>query len=401
MDSYMGSSYTGSSAGSTAGSSKWSGTPSNYDCKPKTLSDYELKPSTFPNRKRKPTVPPPREEDPKSPREENPKSPREENPNKTKLRWSSAGRDLYDSGKLLWTKLLLKDFQDQIAANPKHFFYHHPDGNVIKEENPAFGEDLKEGLNRRTQVVFLGFRYLLYPVESDSRRFDFATFSTRRIDIRKPQYAHFQPKYQVLDLDRKFKEAEEHWAQCEARYLIENVLSKYELPPTINKVICFGLGNDITRDFETQSQHPAALTIREYLEEKLGNNIRLLAHDPEYTSDTVEVLKRHGFEVDMVGIQGFIDVDENSLVLSIKRCARVKQVLADIARPAVFITVPFHEQDLHWAEIDWIKLQSDPTGPGPLEDLGIVSRRRWDPDTPRTKAMFDEYYDAGPWTDGE
>ncbi|RWA11615.1 hypothetical protein EKO27_g3520 [Xylaria grammica] len=252
---------------------------------------------------------------------------------------SSTGFDLYNSGKLIWTKEILSDFVAQIQSSTEVFFYRRMDGGFLLSLNKAFGEE--PGSCAGTLESYEGWRTI-----------------------------------QVL-------------------------LSNYELPPTIDKIVCFGLGNDIVSNFEASSQHPAALNIRRLLKAKLGHDIRLLTQDPAYTSDTITVLEEHGFEVvGAEGIQGFLEVDQNTFVLSIYTSTCVKQIIADIARPAVFITAPFHESDLDWADEDW-KVEEGRIGHPEERNVAALIRDRWDPDTPRTKAMFEEYYAAGPWAQAE
>ncbi|KAI0414370.1 hypothetical protein F5X98DRAFT_390003 [Xylaria grammica] len=320
-------------------------------------------------------------------------APQEEDRKKYKYR-SSTGFDLYNRGKPIWTKEILSDFVAQIHSNTQVFFSRRMDGGFLLSLNKAFGE---EPGSWHTEVFFLGFRYLLYPLKHYDD-LEFAPFAIRQKDTQHPSR---QPVHQVPWLREKFDKALERWRSYEGWRTIQVLLSNYELPPTIDKIVCFGLGNDIVSNFEASSQHPAALSIRRFLKAKLGHDIRLLTQDPAYTSDTITVLEEHGFEVvGAEGIQGFVEVDENTFVLSIYTSTCVKQILADIARPAVFITAPFHENDLDWADEDW-KVEEGRIGHPEERNVAALIRDRWDPDTPRTKAMFEEYYDAGPWAQAE
>ncbi|OTA53269.1 hypothetical protein K449DRAFT_440108 [Hypoxylon sp. EC38] len=123
----------------------------------------------------------------------------------------------------------------------------------------------------------------------------------------------------------------------------------------VTKVICFGLGNT-SRNFpewwgihnrlngdplETSViKHSIALTIVDILRAgaKPGEVIRLLAQDPDYTDETKEILMGLGFEiVGQFGAGGFAEVDDESVVICGFDAAPVKQIIADIARPALFI----------------------------------------------------------------
>ncbi|KAI0843564.1 hypothetical protein F5Y06DRAFT_291479 [Hypoxylon sp. FL0890] len=128
----------------------------------------------------------------------------------------------------------------------------------------------------------------------------------------------------------------------------------------VTKIVCFGLG-DITRkapewwkarhsprshEFEARIiesrmiQHLIALTIADVLHARGESRdaVRLLAQDPDYTDETKEILRAAGFEiVGQFGAGGFAEVDDESVVFSAFVAAPVKQIIADIARPALII----------------------------------------------------------------
>lgn len=128
----------------------------------------------------------------------------------------------------------------------------------------------------------------------------------------------------------------------------------------ITKVLCFGLGDiarcspevyippgqQVTRESEgaeihqAMIQHAAALTMAEVVRAQSGNAVRLLSQDPQYSDDSKDFLKDFGFEnVGDHGASGFKHVDEYCLVFAAWPSAPVKQIVADIGRPAVFITL--------------------------------------------------------------
>ncbi|KAI1429193.1 hypothetical protein F5Y12DRAFT_798523 [Xylaria sp. FL1777] len=303
-----------------------------------------------------------------------------------KVYGSIIGRNLYNSGRPLWTREQFRDFGAQLDANPEWLVHTRLNGKKVHFKNQAFGEDARHW---RTKVIFFGWRYLLHPTTHPGLNFQFCTLGIEQVDTRIKRFGYLLPQHDPNELHRLFHLEKTHWARCEARQNIEKLLSNYELPPTINKLVCFGLGNDLIGKYDFGPQHPAALTLREYLVNRLGHPVRLLTQDPEYTSDTTTVLTREGFEVvGMNGMDGFLEVDENSVVLSIFVDTHVKEILADFTRPAVIIDIPFEPQDLDWDKIDWPNIKENPASTYDVTN----------PDTPRTEAMFKEYHDAGRWT---
>lgn len=128
----------------------------------------------------------------------------------------------------------------------------------------------------------------------------------------------------------------------------------------ISKIICFGLGDmyrqppewfkrqtgSSEQELEADSlrpsavQHSIALTMADIYSEK--NTIQLLAQDPGYTEEAQQLLKAKGFSiVGRFGAGGFAEIDDDSVVFSAYIAAPLKQIIADVARPALIITTEF------------------------------------------------------------
>jgi hypothetical protein len=128
----------------------------------------------------------------------------------------------------------------------------------------------------------------------------------------------------------------------------------------VKKVLCFGLGDfcrsapewlrkqhdsgdgtsDVKNVMGCMIQHSMALTIAQIC---CGNGtISLHAQDPEYTSAAEEILTKKNFKiVGHHGAGGFAEIDEESIVISAFAAAPVKQIIADLARPALIISTGF------------------------------------------------------------
>ncbi|SPO07514.1 uncharacterized protein DNG_10208 [Cephalotrichum gorgonifer] len=150
-------------------------------------------------------------------------------------------------------------------------------------------------------------------------------------------------------------------ATCESfRLQLRKLLASHR----VTKIVCFGLG-DIARkgppvtvlsggqgrqpqepDLDTKDlypcimQHAAALTMAEETARLQGEPARVLSQDPQYTDDSKRFLRTEGFEiVGNFGAGGFAEVDDETIVFSVWTGAPVKQIIADIARPAAVITI--------------------------------------------------------------
>lgn len=95
-------------------------------------------------------------------------------------------------------------------------------------------------------------------------------------------------------------------------------------------------------------QHSIALTIADACRNNGRKAIQLLAQDPDYSVEAMEFLEKNGFKiVGQFGAGGFADIDEDSVVFSPFVNAPVKQIIADIARPALIISTGFETFNDH------------------------------------------------------
>ncbi|OHW92897.1 hypothetical protein CSPAE12_08521 [Colletotrichum incanum] len=89
-------------------------------------------------------------------------------------------------------------------------------------------------------------------------------------------------------------------------------------------------------EIRSHVQHAVALTMARILGEHIGREVRCYSQDPAYTQATIEFLKSRNIMV-LHDPQGFIDVDESTLVFSVAPSVPVKQIVTELARPAIII----------------------------------------------------------------
>ncbi|KAK2604141.1 hypothetical protein N8I77_007096 [Diaporthe amygdali] len=112
-------------------------------------------------------------------------------------------------------------------------------------------------------------------------------------------------------------------------------------PDKITKIIAFSLGSisggeDLDRSI---TQHVLVLTIKDVLKKMIADadvEIRCYVQDPEYSDVDRTALAGAGIEV-LDDPQGFLEVDDSSVVLSFDSAVPVRQIVADLARPAIMI----------------------------------------------------------------
>lgn len=116
----------------------------------------------------------------------------------------------------------------------------------------------------------------------------------------------------------------------------------------INKVVGVALGtmSKYAEDWRlrTALQHALLLTLREWLGQRTQEDLRCYVQDPDYTPVDQLVLGAHGVEV-IEDPRAWLEMDEASILFSSCPNVPVKEIVADIARPAVVIWERVGHQD--------------------------------------------------------
>jgi hypothetical protein len=125
--------------------------------------------------------------------------------------------------------------------------------------------------------------------------------------------------------------------------LIKSTLTSSGVSPSIEKVVALGWSTiPLPKDDDVMSsmvQHTLALAIRDLLANLYPENARSIhcyAQDPFYTPVDEQVLSEAGFTL-VDDPRAFLDVDEASVVITMNPDIPVRQIVADIARPAMMI----------------------------------------------------------------
>lgn len=124
-----------------------------------------------------------------------------------------------------------------------------------------------------------------------------------------------------------------------------------KVPSTINKVVAFACG---TMAFPTTTlgwkhrlyQNCLAVAIRDLLVDRQGKKgtVACYAQDPGYRAVDKSVLAEAGVTV-LADPRGFLEFDEASVVISAWPDVPIRQVVADLARPAVMVWNRIKAQD--------------------------------------------------------
>ncbi|KAI1801475.1 hypothetical protein F4811DRAFT_555765 [Daldinia bambusicola] len=252
----------------------------------------------------------------------------------------------------IFTKQVFLDLEAELERAGTHIEYTSRGGFKFKKVNPLPGQNLVDAspnsLVVRNFIEFRGERSLNFAISKGRDRwFTPVIVSTRPI--------HGPNITSSTTMTHMINEIQDWESNAICRSLSDTL--KAILPTNINKIIAFGLGsignlylNSPLRIFDIQSyrEHAYVLTVARALNERRGANegeVAVYLQDPSYTTVCKEVLiQTFGFNIiDGYGARGFAMVDENTLVLGHHPSFPLREVLADMTRPAA-MCVPFTDQ---------------------------------------------------------
>lgn len=157
---------------------------------------------------------------------------------------------------------------------------------------------------------------------------------------------HIMSKEETRDFFQAHSQAWEVSEPC--KQLRSTLRSILEAAVDIHKIVGFALGSIASKDqsvFSTRLsprsafQHALVLTLRDILSQKREKSCREIScyvQDPIYTDIDKLVLESSGINV-LDDPEGFIEVDDETLVVSCGPNVPVKQIVLDLANPAVMI----------------------------------------------------------------
>ncbi|KGO77606.1 hypothetical protein PITC_074130 [Penicillium italicum] len=313
---------------------------------------------------------------------------------------------LYASGVPFFTKDLIQDIWDQIKREPAR-----GDKILTKDITGAVVEcEVETGkvhqwlLDDDTKLEYVCKELVLnYQCRASLRR---------ELDWKDYTFQHWEPCSVIImhrthewdgeteqiiprrgPVDREvvtktFQDKIQEWKESPAYEKLKTILSSSAKNHEIDKVIGFALGTmsfqrfnedgslDTRGGWRSASQHALLLTMTEWLRERdHKEKVLCYSQDPAYSEVDRKILDEASIQV-IEDPRGWLEVDEHSIVLSIAPNVPVKEIITDIARPAVII----------WCRVGF--------------DDGLVQGLT-DPDSSRVRAMMEGYelHDFGPDAD--
>ena len=133
-----------------------------------------------------------------------------------------------------------------------------------------------------------------------------------------------------------FLNAQRQWEESEPCKRLISALQNIPTSVKVERIVALSCGS-VARD-RSSVQHALALTISKALTAKQSEteSVPCYAQDPCYSSVDESLLAEFGIDV-LDDPDGFLAVDDSSIVLSIASDAPVKQIIVDLAKPAAII----------------------------------------------------------------
>jgi hypothetical protein len=159
------------------------------------------------------------------------------------------------------------------------------------------------------------------------------------------------PDLPLEEAEKLFKTSLEEWESSEQCKQFRSLIASANWHEGITKIVAFACGrfSSVTPDSRysranarSGAQHALIFTLRDILSNMwVGDRktIKCYAQDPAYTATDKSLLEQAGVTI-LNDPEAFLEVDESTVVLSVSPSVCVRQVVADIARPAIMIWDP-------------------------------------------------------------
>ncbi|KAE8141823.1 hypothetical protein BDV38DRAFT_268116 [Aspergillus pseudotamarii] len=134
------------------------------------------------------------------------------------------------------------------------------------------------------------------------------------------------------------------WEASQSYAQLQKMVESRESFPPITKIVALALGSMQPRsmgnwDHRSEFQHALALTLRDLVGKRQGGtsgNVQCYAQDPAYTDTDKSILKKYDINI-LEDPDAFVEIDDSTIVVTFAPDVPVRQIVADIARPAMMI----------------------------------------------------------------
>ena len=143
----------------------------------------------------------------------------------------------------------------------------------------------------------------------------------------------------VSEVRRRFNVSKGGWEASEQCAQLRDVINSLTIPSKLSKIVGFALSYMyISPGVSRQSmvQHSLLLSLREWLSRGDPEKLPCYVQDPMYSDHDKSILQSEGVAV-VDDPMGFLEMDDENVVVSIYPNVFVKEIVADICRPVLII----------------------------------------------------------------
>ncbi|KAI0485739.1 hypothetical protein F4859DRAFT_511933 [Xylaria cf. heliscus] len=269
---------------------------------------------------------------------------------------------------------LLNEIEASIANDEEYIELKNANCQVFRVKNPYRGlgsGDLAPGEKERRAIVMFQGERDLKRLEAQGKADQFFPAYNGSTLFHGPNKSEEETRATFERVTRQFEVSQEAAA-------ITSLIHTHLKGCAVNKVIAFGLGcigHVRPGPPQTFYEHAAAKVVwRAVKAVSSAPEVSLLVQEPLYTNVCVKVLRDSGFNIIKgFGAMGFAIVDDSTVVLAHHPSFPLREIIADIARPAL------------------ISMRAQEPADGPTQQPQGLLDFRADVDSVRSRKMLEEY----------
>ncbi|GKZ68442.1 hypothetical protein AnigIFM50267_003150 [Aspergillus niger] len=246
---------------------------------------------------------------------------------------------LYNYGKPLFPRRLLKDLHEQISKGYERVSI--PDWD---DQPHTYSLKVPENCTKESDTYVINY--------SSIQRLTYFNPQLPKLLLEPPcpisigyTRSPSHPGITLKEIHDAFKQIRRGWQDSET---CSNLEGSFVQPrfwsSTITRIVAFGLGTLGKAEFgnvsvRSYAQHAAMLTMATILKEariSKGQDVQCFAQDPWYDEKDVDFLRGLGITV-VNDPEGFLMIDEHTLVFSVCPNIPVRQIVADVQWPAAIV----------------------------------------------------------------
>jgi hypothetical protein len=149
-----------------------------------------------------------------------------------------------------------------------------------------------------------------------------------------------EPGRTLQKVQETYEKIHQEWERSEQYVMLQRLFNEQQFPFPVRKIVGFGLGYVSVKDDRSNDacyvQHAALLMMAKTLEARFGNPVQCYVQDPAYDDIQIEFLQSLNIKV-VDDPQGFLEINDSTLLFSVSPNVPVKQIVADIGWPTAML----------------------------------------------------------------